>query len=92
MVRLSGEKRASRTQLECPVNDPTNFLLGRAQILSVLSSEAVRRRFPLREKLTLRTVDAWPLMTADFPCTFGIQRRTVRSDEADASSRPLGRE
>ena len=53
--RESGENLAERTQLECPLSEHTNFLLGRDQILQVLSSEAVMILLQSLEKETERT-------------------------------------
>ena len=55
----SGANSADRTQLRCPEKDPLNRWLGSDHILTVLSSEAVRRKRPSAAKDTERTEPLW---------------------------------
>lgn len=58
--------------------------------LTVLSSEAVMSRRPLREKEACRTPPMCPFRTLDPPLAEGVHKRTVRSLDADATSEPSG--
>ena len=62
----------------------------RSKSLTVLSSDAVRRRRSSEENCTERTPAEWALITWLLPLTFGFHSRTVLSLEADASRRPDG--
>jgi len=57
--RPSGANCALRTQLRCPVKEALKRCEGRLHILTVLSSDAVRRKRPSAAKDTERTAALW---------------------------------
>ena len=67
MALASGLNTADRTQFAWPLNDRTKRLEGMAHILTVLSSDAVRRCCESQLKSTLRTVAAWHFMLSLWP-------------------------